>query len=86
MRNISFSQKAFRDYYTWALRDKKVFEKINELIIEITREPFRGKEKPEPLKGNFKGFWSRRITAEHRLIYEVSERQIYIVSCEGPYT
>jgi toxin YoeB len=52
MRTISFSQKAFGDYYTWSLRDKKIFEKINDLIIEITRDPFRGTGKPEPLKGN----------------------------------
>ena len=86
MRSISFSQKAFKDYYTWSLRDKKVFEKINNLIIEITRDPFRGTGKPEPLKGNLKGFWSRRITQEHRLVYEATEKQIFIVSCEGHYT
>ncbi len=69
MRAIAFSQKAFKDYTAWALRDKKTFEKINVLILEIMREPFRGTGKPEPLRHEFKGFWSRRISQEHRLIY-----------------
>ena len=86
MKKISFSRKAFEDYYAWSLRDKKTFKKINDLIIEITRDPFKGSGKPEPLKHDFKGFWSRRISQEHRLVYEVTTEQVIIVSCEGHYT
>jgi len=84
--NHRLFSEAFRDYYTWSLRDEKIFEKINDLIVEITRDPFRGTGKPEPHKHEFKGFWSRRITQEYRLVYEVTEKQIFIVSCEGHYT
>ncbi len=66
MRSIGFSQKAFKDIYAWSLRDKKTFLKVMELILEITREPFKGTSKPEPLKHQFKGLWSRRIIQEHR--------------------
>lgn len=86
MRTINFSQKAFNDYYTWSKRDPKIFTRITELITEITREPFKGTGKPEPLKHQFKGLWSRRITQEHRIVYEVSQNEIFIVSCEGHYT
>lgn len=85
MRTINFSEKAFNEYYTWTLRDKNLFKKINDLITEIVRTPFKGTGKPEPLKRNLKGFWSRRITLEHRLIYSVSNDAIYIVSYEGHY-
>ena len=86
MKSISFSQKAFKDFYSWSLRDKKVHLKITEIIFEISRDPFKGIGKPEPLKHQFKGFWSRRITQEHRLVYSVSDSEIMIVSCEGHYT
>jgi len=86
MRNISFSQKAFKDFYAWSLRDRKTFIKISELITEICRDPFKGTGKPEPLKHQFKGLWSRRITQEHRLVYLVADDRIIIISCEGHYT
>ena len=86
MRSIGFSQKAFNDYYIWSVRDKKIFKRISELITEVTRDPFKGTGKPEPLKNQFKGLWSRRITDEHRLVYEVNNDEIFIVSCEGHYT
>lgn len=86
MRTVRFSQKAFKDFYEWSLKDKKSFARLKELITEITRDPFKGTGKPEPLKHKFKGLWSRRITLEHRIVYEVSESEIFVVSCEGHYT
>ncbi|MEI7802457.1 MAG: Txe/YoeB family addiction module toxin [Bacteroidota bacterium] len=86
MRSIGFSPKAYNDLITWSVRDKKVFTKLNDLIIEVARDPFKGTGKPEMLKHQYKGFWSRRITQEHRLVYEVTESQIFIVSCDGHYT
>ncbi len=85
MRKIIFEQDAFEDFTTWAEIDKKVFKRLYKLIIETSREPFKGTGKPEPLKGNYKGCWSRRITDEHRLIYRVSQDNLEIVSCRGHY-
>jgi len=82
---ISFSESAFAQYRKWAKEDAKILEKINDLITEITRTPFQGTGKPEPLKGNLSGHWSRRITKEHRLVYKVSSEQITIVSCKYHY-
>ena len=82
---ITFEKSAFADYLWWAGEDKKIFNKINTLITEILREPFRGTGKPEPLKGNWSGYWSRRITQEHRLIYKISSKNIFIASCRHHY-
>jgi toxin YoeB len=82
---ISFEDTAFEEYWHWAAEDKKVFGKINTLITEITRDPFHGTGKPEPLKGNLSGHWSRRITEEHRLVYRVLPDHIVIVSCKYHY-
>ena len=65
--------------------DKMLFEKIKELIQDISRESFKGLGKPEPLKGNYSGFWSRRINKEHRLIYSIKDDTINIVKCKGHY-
>lgn len=86
MRSIGFSPKAYNDLITWSVRDKKTFSKLKQLIIEVAREPYKGTGKPEMLKHKYKGFWSRRINLEHRLVYEVTDKQIFIVSCEGHYT
>jgi len=82
---ISFENTAFEEYWRWAAEDKKVFGKINTLITEIARDPFHGTGKPEPLKGNLSGNWSRRITEEHRLVYKILPDQIVIVSCKYHY-
>ncbi|MCL2441666.1 MAG: Txe/YoeB family addiction module toxin [Treponema sp.] len=82
---ITFSETAFAQYRDWAKEDTKILEKINTLITEITRTPFKGTGKPEPLKGNWSGYWSRRITQEHRLIYKVFPDQILIASCKNHY-
>ena len=83
--NLIFSDKAWDEYMYWQQTDKQILKKINQLIRDIKREPFDGVVKPEPLKYELSGFWSRRISDEHRLIYEVSESYISIVSCRFHY-
>lgn len=68
----AFTDHAWDDYLYWQTNDADTLQKINELIKEIKREPFKGTGKPEPLKGNLAGYWSRRITGEHRLVYKLS--------------
>jgi toxin YoeB len=68
----SFSSRGWEDYLALLNEDTKALKKLNALIEECKRHPFRGTGKPEPLKNNLKGFWSRRITQEHRLVYRVS--------------
>ena len=82
---ISFENNAFDQLCQWEEEDKKIYRKINKLIIEITRDPYHGTGKPEPLKGNLSGLWSRHITEEHRLVYQVLPDQIIIVSCKFHY-
>jgi len=65
--------------------DSKIGAKILDLIMNITQTPFEGIGKPEPLKGNLQGTWSRRITSKHRLIYEVKEHRVFLISCYGHY-
>lgn len=68
---VAFTNQAWEEYLYWQEHDADVLEKINELIKEIKRTPFKGIGKPEPLRGNLAGYWSRRITGEHRLVYRV---------------
>jgi toxin YoeB len=68
----AFTDHAWQEYVYWQESDPEILDKINELIKEIKRDPFKGKGKPEPLKGNLAGYWSRRISGEHRLVYRVS--------------
>ena len=83
--NLIFSDKAWDEYMYWQQTDKQILKKINQLIRDIKREPFDGIGKPEPLKYELSGFWSRRISDEHRLVYEVSDNYIAIVSCRFHY-
>ncbi len=85
MRVIAFHQSAFEQYNEWALRDKKTFERLRRLITETARTPFAGIGKPEPLKRELKGYWSRRITDEDRLVYKATDDQLIIVSCKYHY-
>ncbi len=85
MRVIAFHQEAFEQYSNWAKTDKKLFERLHRLIIETSKNPFDGIGKPEPLKANLKGYWSRRINDEHRLVYKVTKEQIIIVACKYHY-
>lgn len=85
MKNIVFSGKAWTDFIEWSKTDRKVFDKISLLIEETSRTPFKGSGKPEPLRHQFKGYWSRRISEEHRLVYAVNENDIRIISCKYHY-
>ena len=85
MKLISFTPTAFSEYNEWLKTSPDIALKLVELIRAISRDPFKGLGKPEPLKGNYKGFWSRRITHEHRLIYKVEADTIFIVKCKGHY-
>ncbi len=69
--NIEFTPNGWSEYHFWYENDLVIFDKINDLIKEITRDPFKGLGKPEALRGNLAGYWSRRITGEHRLVYRV---------------
>lgn len=82
---IIFSKNSWEDYISWQGEDKNMVKKINELIKDIQRTPFEGKGKPEPLKYDLAGFWSRRIDREHRLVYQVEDGRIYIYSCRYHY-
>lgn len=82
---IAFDQQAFEDYKTWAMEDIKIFAKISALIKDVSRDPFRGLGKPEPLRHDLSGYWSRRITDEHRLVYKVEKGTIFIASCMFHY-
>ena len=83
--NIVFSKNAWEDYTSWLTEDRSVLKKINELIREIERTPYSGKGKPESLKYDLAGFWSRRIDREHRLVYQVRDNEIQVYSCRFHY-
>jgi len=85
MRRVAFLPQAFEDFNRWAVEDKKTYSKVVDLIKDTLRTPFSGLGKPEPLKHELKGLWSRRITDEHRLIYKVTEEEIVIYSCRFHY-
>ncbi len=82
---LSFSDDAWDDYVYWQGQDKKILKNINKLIIEIQRSPFEGLGEPEPLKYNWSGYWSRRITIEHRIIYKVTDNTLLIAQCRYYY-
>ncbi|MGB8699086.1 MAG: Txe/YoeB family addiction module toxin [Thermosynechococcaceae cyanobacterium] len=85
-RRISFEASAFDDFSQWAALDKKTYQKIVTLIKDINRSPFAGLGKPEALKHEYSGYWSRRINDEHRLVYKVTDRDIIIVACKYHYS
>jgi toxin YoeB len=85
MRDYHFTVVAFEQYNDWQIENKQVFNKLKKLIKEAARTPFEGTGKPEPLKHDFAGYWSRRITDEHRLVYRVEERFIKIIACKFHY-
>ena len=82
---IQWDIDAWNDYVYWQTQDRKTFKRINLLIKDISRSPFDGLGKPEPLKGTLTGFWSRRIDEENRLVYVVEEKVIILISCRGHY-
>ena len=82
---IIFADQAWDDYLYWQATDKSILRKINSLVKEIERTPFEGSGKPEPLKHNLAGLWSRRITLEHRLVYKIENDSIHIHQCRYHY-
>jgi toxin YoeB len=80
-----FLDQGWEDYLYWQNTDKIILKKINSLIKEIERTPFEGNGKPEPLKYNLTGWWSRRITLEHRVVYKVEDDAIVILQCRYHY-
>jgi toxin YoeB len=82
---LIFSEQAWDDYLFWQKSDSKTLERINTLIREIQRQPFKGIGKPEPLKHALAGYWSRRINDEHRLIYKVSDSGLLIAQMRYHY-
>lgn len=84
-RKISWTPTAWDDYIYWQGQDKKTLKRINALIKESLRTPFQGIGKPEALLGDLSGFWSRRIDEKNRLVYEVTDAAITIISCRYHY-
>ncbi len=85
MRELLLSSKAVEDLQWWIKNDKRIALKITDLFDELAKFPFSGKGKPEALKHNLSGCWSRRITEEHRLVYEVTDDYVRILSCRFHY-
>jgi toxin YoeB len=83
--NKNFTDEAWNDYQYWIEHDKKQLKRINQLIKDIDRNPYEGIGKPEPLKANLQGYWSRRIDHEHRIIYAVETSQIVYISLRFHY-
>ncbi len=82
---LSWTQEAWESYLYWQKHDKKMLKRINMLIKDTLRDPYSGLGKPEALKANLSGFYSRRIDIEHRLVYAIEEKQIVIISCRYHY-
>ena len=85
MNKISFTPQAWEEYCYWQTQDKKILKRINLLLQDISRNGFTGIGKPEPLKENLSGYWSRRIDDVNRLVYQIKAEQIEIIQCRGHY-
>jgi toxin YoeB len=85
MRKVVFEVNAFQDFVEWATRDRRLYQRIVSLIMDTLRHPFSGLGKPEPLRHELRGYWSRRINDEHRLVYKVDDDAITIVACRYHY-
>ena len=84
-RLLAWTNDAWADYLYWQGQDKKTLKRINKLITDTKRSPFEGIGKPEPLKENLSGFWSRRVDESNRLVYAVSDSHITVISCRYHY-
>lgn len=82
---LLFSGQGWEDYLWWQARDRKTLERINVLSRDASRNPFQGIGKPEPLRGDLSGWWSRRITQEHRLVYRAVDGTLQIAQCRYHY-
>ncbi len=85
MKRIIFSKNSWEDYLSWQMEDKKILKKINSLIREIQSTPYEGTGKPEPLKHDLAGLWSRRIDRDHRLVYRTEGDNVLIYACRFHY-
>jgi len=83
--DLVWQSNAWEDYLYWQQHDRKVLERINVLLKDTFRSPFKGIGKPEPLKGRLVGCWSRRITKEHRLVYKIRDNRLHIIQCRYHY-
>ncbi len=83
---IIWELRGWNDYLFWQENDRKTLKRINRIIKDMCRDPFDGIGKPEALKENLSGFWSRRIDDEHRIVYDIKDDNIRIISCKGHYT
>lgn len=83
--NLLFTEQSWSDYLFWQKNDKRLLKRINELIKDIKRSPFEGIGKPEPLKFELQGCWSRRINDEHRLVYKITDNEVIIIACRYHY-
>ena len=88
--NLVFSDDAWEDYLYWQQSDQEVLRRVNTLLQDIRRSPFKGIGKPEPLRGDLAGWWSRRITGDHRIVYRArgsgEEQQVEIIACRYHYS
>ncbi len=82
---LTFTENAWEDYLYWQKVDKRILKKINALIKDVQRTPFEGAGRPEQLKYDLAGYWSRRIDQEHRLVYQVTETELLIYACRYHY-
>lgn len=82
---LIFLSVGWEDYLYWQKTDKKILKRINELIKQCQRTPFEGIGKPEPLRGSLSGWWSRRISHEHRLVYRYEDDSLYVLQCRKHY-
>lgn len=85
MINIALTNKAWKEYCDWQKEEKKTLKRINTILADIQRDNFEGIGKPEPLKNNYSGYWSRRIDEANRIIYRINNNQIEIIQCKGHY-
>jgi len=84
-KELLFQDSAWKDYLHWQTQDKKTLKRINDLIKDIRRNHFIGVGKPEPLRGDKHGYWSRRIDESNRIVYKIEDNRIVIVQCKGHY-
>ena len=85
IKELKWDFDAWEDYLYWQSQDKKILKRINQFIKDMRRDPFNGIGKPEPLKGNLTGLWSRRIDERHRIVYLIENEALLIFSCKGHY-
>lgn len=85
IERVAWTNEAWSDYLYWQKQDKKTLKRINRLVIEMRKDPFKGIGKPEPLRENLSGYWSRRIDDTNRVVYAVENNEIVIVSCRYHY-